>query len=219
MLNLRRSKFGQPLAQVVFGGWMLLILAPWTATGSHGKRSAAKEQAATEPSYKFRKTSSRNVPLDLLEEFRKDYPAAVDLGWLSHKDAQWYRVRGYNLGQNFTATYRNRQRIAFAVLEKPELLESGLKELLQTEYSDWECLGFVRPVSANKVLEHRILLSRRDRREILIWTLPSVPDAASPSNPNRNSVRLGRRTFARLKDASFRLQVLAYGWGPLNPLP
>jgi hypothetical protein len=167
------------------------------------------------------------LPLDLLEEFRKDYPAAVDLEWqyreISAKDTMslqpsdtlerllilrfdsgTYRVQGYNLGQFFAATYLNNRRQSYAVLNSCEGLDAYSKSAWQSAYPDWTCLAFTRIYHHNKEWQQRILISRPDRHHTLILSIDSDGKARAIGQPKHWK----RMRYARMRHQSQRLRLL-----------
>lgn len=173
----------------------------------------------------FRKISARRLPLDLLEEFRKDYPAAVELEWqyrvvqdtqliksssnqpnerLLRLDSKIYRVQGYNLGHYFTATYRNTKRYHFTVLEKGDELDVNSKAAMQTAFPGWICMGFTRNFSDIHAQNHRILIARPDLRQTRILTLDSENNTLVSDPPKHWK----RRHYNRFNRESFRIRFL-----------
>ena len=184
----------------------------------------------------FRKISARKLPLEMLEEFRKDYPAAVELHWQSRNavetdvmeltrtsstekllilrlDSKIYRVQGYNLGQYFTATYRNQRRFGYAVLEKCEDLPMDSKSSWQNAYPDWTCLGFTR-ITTNSTnstngangpsLQTRILMTQSDRRQSQILAIESDGKVRALDRPKQWK----RMSYRKIKNETLRLQLL-----------
>jgi len=169
----------------------------------------------------------------MLEEFRKDYPAAVELQWQSRNavetdvmglttpssaekllilrlDSKIYRVQGYNLGQYFTATYHNRRRIRYAVLEKYEDLAADSKSSWQNTYPDWTCVAFTR-ITTNSTngtdgtsLQTRILVTQKDRRQTQILAI----DSDGKVRTIVPSKQWKRMTYRKIKNETLRLQLL-----------
>lgn len=173
----------------------------------------------------FRKISARRLPLDLLEEFRKDYPAAVELEWeyrvvqdtqliksssnqpnerLLRLDSKIYRVQGYNLGQYFMASYCNTKRYQFAVHEKGDELDVNSKAALQTAFPDWICLGFTRNFSDIHTPNHRILIARPNLRQTRILSMDSENNKLVSDPPKQWK----RRHYNRFNRDSFRVRFL-----------
>ncbi|MFM7030999.1 MAG: hypothetical protein ACKOX4_00605 [Bacteroidota bacterium] len=178
----------------------------------------------------FRKISARKLPLEMLEEFRKDYPAAVELHWQSRNavetdvmeltrtssaekllilrlDSKIYRVQGYNLGQYFTATYHSQRRFRYAVLEKCEDLPADSKSSWQNAYPDWTCLGFTR-ITTNSAngpsLQTRILTTQSDRRQTQILAIDSDGKVRALDRPKQWK----RMSYRKIKNETLRLQLL-----------
>ncbi|MFM7588610.1 MAG: hypothetical protein ACKO55_05790 [Bacteroidota bacterium] len=181
----------------------------------------------------FRKISARKLPLEMLEEFRKDYPAAVELHWQSRiavetdvmeltrissaekllilrLDSKIYRVQGYNLGQYFTATYHNQRRFRYAVLEKCEDLPADSKSSWQNANPDWTCLGFTR-ITTNRTngangpsLQTRILTTQSDRRQTQILAIDSDGKVRALDRPKQWK----RMSYRKIKNETLRLQLL-----------
>jgi len=181
----------------------------------------------------FRKISARKLPLEMLEEFRKDYPAAVELHWQSRNtvetdvmeltrissaekllilrlDSKIYRVQGYNLGQYFTATYHSQRRFSYAVLEKCEDLPMDSKSSWQNAYPDWTCLGFTQ-ITTNSTngangpsLQTRILMTQSDRRQSQILAIDSDGKLRALDRPKQWK----RMSYRKIKNETLRLQLL-----------
>jgi len=214
---------------LAFLGW----LPPTNAgTGPKEQRTNQAQEVSDRPQPKkaaprFRKISARKLPLELLEEFRKNYPAAVELEWQSRDahstevmdlqppstneklliprlDTKIYRVQGYNLGQFFTATYLNNRRQSHAILEKCEDLASALKSSWQSSYPDWKCLAFTRILTNEKELQHRILITLPTRYQTRILSIDSngKPQAID------HVKQWGRIRYTKIKNESLRLRLL-----------
>ena len=178
----------------------------------------------------FRKISARKLPLEMLEEFRKDYPAAVELHWQSRNavetdvmeltrissaekllilrlDSKIYRVQGYNLGQYFTATYHSQRRFSYAVLEKCEDLPMDSKSSWQNAYPDWTCVAFTR-IATNSTngpnLQTRILTTQSDRRQTQILAIDSDGKVRALDRPKQWK----RMSYRKIKNETLRLQLL-----------
>lgn len=178
----------------------------------------------------FRKISARKLPLEMLEEFRKDYPAAVELHWQSRNavetdvmeltrtsstekllilrlDSKIYRVQGYNLGQYFTATYHSQRRFSYAVLEKCEDLPMDSKSSWQNAYPDWTCVAFTR-IATNSTngpsLQTRILMTQSDRRQTQILAIESDGKVRALDRPKQWK----RMSYRKIKNETLRLQLL-----------
>ena len=216
-------------------GWLPPTLAgtepplPTSNRVSEGSDSLKPTKAAPP----FRKISARKLPLEMLEEFRKDYPAAVELHWQSRNvvetdvmewtgpssaekllilrlDSKIYRVQGYNLGQYFTATYHNQRRLRYAVLEMCEDLPADSKSSWQNAFPDWTCLGFTR-ITTNSTngangpsLQTRILTTQSDRRQCQILAIDSDGKVRALDGPKQWK----RMSYRKIKNETLRLQLL-----------
>ena len=199
---------------------------PQPNTVSKGSDSLKVTKAAPP----FRRISARKLPLEMLEEFRKDYPAAVELQWqcrnavetdvmeltrpssaenllILRLDSKIYRVQGYNLGQYFTATYRNQRRFGYAVLEKCEDLPADSKSSWQNAYPDWTCVAFTR-IATNSTngpnLQTRILMTQSDRRQSQILAIESDGKVRALDRPKQWK----RMSYRKIKNETLRLQLL-----------
>jgi len=185
------------------------------------------QQESERPASRYRRISSRRLPLALLEEFRKDYPAAVEVDWqyqevpdiepmspqsldtierilILRLDSRKYRVQGYNLGQYFAATYYHNQRQSWAVLNQCEALDADRKSAWQSAYPDWTCLAFTQISHPRQEGPHRILISRPEQRETLILTLGPDGKAQAVGSPKRWK----RMRYARIKNQPQLLRLL-----------
>lgn len=201
---------------------------PAAVAGSGSNNFSLQEQPQPEQTAsRIRNISSRRLPLDLLEEFRKDYPAAVEVEWQYQElpdtesmslqssgsieriltlrlNSGKYHVHGYNLGQYFAATYRNNQRKSWAVLSQCENLDTDRKSAWQTAYPDWICLGYTRVFHNNLEGPHRILIGRPDHHQTLILTMGPNGKPQAIGSPKHWK----RMRYARLKSQSRRLRLL-----------
>ncbi len=216
---------------------VFLTFAVWlppTTAGTDPQRRLNKpalelpdSSQTTKVAPRLRKISARKLPLEILEEFRKDYPAAVELEWQSRNvlesevlgfsqtstsesllvlrlDSKIYRVQGYNLGQYFTATYRNNIRQNYAVLESCENLATVPKSSLQSNYPGWNCLAFTQISTNGKISQHRILATQSDQRQTQIF----VVDTDGKVLTVESLKQWKRMPYKRLKNESRRLQLL-----------
>ncbi len=224
----------------LLGTMVILTLFSWLPTAFAGTEPQPPEPntvsngsdslKVTKAAPPFRKISARKLPLEMLEEFRKDYPAAVELQWQSRNavetdvmeltrpssaenllilrlDSKIYRVQGYNLGQYFTATYHNQRRFGYAVLEKCEDLPADSKSSWQNAYPDWTCVAFTR-IATNSTngpnLQTRILTTQSDRRQTQILAIDSDGKVRTLDRPKQWK----RMSYRKIKNETLRLKLL-----------
>jgi hypothetical protein len=152
----------------------------------------------------YRKTQGKGLPISLLERFRNEFPAAVEVHWEQKKVSSssavqaetqttlTHRVRGWNLGQSFAAEYPAGAQAASMVhtLERPEDLAVDQRSEILRRWPDQTCVAVLSSRPRNGIPTYKVLLqnsgSKRYRVEALESTdTKTVSPCPEPSKPAR----------------------------------
>jgi len=155
----------------------------------------------------YRKTQGKGLPISLLERFRNEFPAAVEVQWEQKKvlgtaavqaetqTTLTHRVHGWNLGQSFAAEYPAGAQAATMVhtLERPEDLAIDQRSEILRRWPDQTCVAVLSSRPRNGVPTYKVLLqnnnSQRYRVEALessdTKTLSPCPERSKPARRPR----------------------------------
>ncbi len=157
----------------------------------------------------YRKTQGKGLPISLLERFRNEFPAAVEVHWEQKKvpssaavqaetqTTLTHRVRGWNLGQSFAAEYPAGAQAASMVhtLERPEDLAVDQRSEILRRWPNQTCVAVLSSRPRNGVPTYKVLLqnsgSQRYRVEALespdTKTVSPCPERSKPARRPRLS--------------------------------
>jgi len=171
---------------------------------SMGPGSKVRIQSNAPEGSVYRKTQGKGLPISLLERFRNEFPAAVEVHWEQKKVSSssavqaetqttlTHRVRGWNLGQSFAAEYPAGAQAASMVhtLERPEDLAVDQRSEILRRWPDQTCVAVLSSRPRNGIPTYKVLLqnsgSKRYRVEALESTdTKTVSPCPEPSKPAR----------------------------------
>ena len=161
---------------------------------SMGPGSKVRIQSNAPVSSVYRKTQGKGLPISLLERFRNEFPAAVEVHWEQKKVSSssavqaetqitlTHRVRGWNLGQSFAAEYPTGAQAATMVhtLERPEDLAVDQRSEILRRWPDQTCVAVMSSQPRNGVPTYKVLLQNSDSQRYRVEALES-PDAKTVS--------------------------------------
>jgi hypothetical protein len=161
---------------------------------SMGPGSKVRIQSNAPESSVYRKTQGKGLPISLLERFRNEFPAAVEVHWEQKKVSSssavqaetqitlTHRVRGWNLGQSFAAEYPTGAQAASMVhtLERPEDLAVDQRSEILRRWPDQTCVAVMSSRPRNGVPTYKILLQNSGSQRYRVEALES-PDAKTAS--------------------------------------
>jgi hypothetical protein len=200
-----------------------------STTWAQGKVSSVRIQGKANERHEFRKTSGKGLPITLLERFRNEFPAAVEVRWEQKKilqtaatraDAEisWvHRVRGWNLGQSFAAEYSSGSATAHAVhtLERPEDLGIEQRSEVLRRWPNQEVQAVLCSRPSRGKPTYKVLLQNIKTKRFDVALLESPDGAASNPCPNPSP----SRRKPRLRTDQQRLLYLLETCPTSSPLP
>jgi hypothetical protein len=152
----------------------------------------------------YRKTQGKGLPISLLERFRNEFPAAVEVHWEQKKVSSssavqaetqttlTHRVRGWNLGQSFAAEYPAGAQAASMVhtLERPEDLAVDQRSEILRRWPDQTCVAVLCSRPRNGIPTYKVLLQNSGSKRYRVEALESsdtktVSPCPEPSKPAR----------------------------------
>lgn len=196
----------------IFGLKTLILTFLFTAAiqyrgESMGPGSKVRIQSNAPEGSVYRKTQGKGLPISLLERFRNEFPAAVEVHWEQKKVSSsaavqaetqttlTHRVRGWNLGQSFAAEYPAGAQAASMVhiLERPEDLAVDQRSEILRRWPDQTCVAVLSSRPRNGIPTYKVLLqssgSKRYRVEALessdTKTVSPCPEGSKPARRPR----------------------------------
>ena len=165
---------------------------------ARSKKSPARIQSKANERHDFRKTSGKELPITLLERFRNEFPAAVEVRWEQKKvlenaatraesEISWvHRVRGWNLGQSFAAEYTSGSRSANVVhtLERPEDLGTDQRSEILRRWPNQEAHAVLCSRPALGKATYKVLLQNSNSKRFAVALLESSENFGTIPCPN-----------------------------------
>lgn len=187
----------------------LLALVLSHRAESMGPKSKVRNPSTTTKGSVYRKTQGKGLPMSLLERFRNEFPAAVEVHWEQRKvlgpaalqaetqETLSHRVRGWNLGQSFAAEYPSGSEAATIVhtLERPEDLGVDQRSEILKRWPDQTCIAVLRSQPRSGGATYKVLLQNSSSQRYRVEGLESIETNAI--FPCSDGTKTGRRPKLR----------------------
>jgi len=189
----------------IFGLKTLILTFIFTAAIQHrgesmGPGSKVRIQSNAPEGSVYRKTQGKGLPISLLERFRNEFPAAVEVHWEQKKvpssaavqaetqTTLTHRVRGWNLGQSFAAEYPTGAQAATMVhtLERPEDLAVDQRSEILRRWPNQTCVAVLSSRPRNGVPTYKVLLQNSSSRRYVVESLESNDTKTASPCPDRS---------------------------------